>query len=127
MSESTGTAKLNPLVEQIIEALEEGEGSRILRFGALRIVKNISHGQQGIVVKARNPNGKFYAIKFYAPSDKDPHLLDQARENFMREAKILVKLKHRNIVGAHSFGYARASQTPPIFSVHLQEKAMPSR
>jgi len=106
MSESSVPVKLNPLVEQILEALKERKDGEILKFGALKIVKNINHGQQGIVVKAQNPNGKFYGIKFYAPSDKNPSLLQRAKTMFMREAKILVKLRHRNIVGAHAYGSA---------------------
>jgi serine/threonine protein kinase len=98
---------MNPIVDQMLKALKEERSSKILQFGDLKIVKELNHGQQGIVVKARNLNGKIFAIKFYAPSDTEQSILEQGKERFMREAKILVGLRHCNIVAAYAYGSAK--------------------
>ena len=87
--------KLNPLVSNILEALETKKESTMLDFGWLKIIDKINAGQQGIVVKAVTKNDKPYAIKFYAPSDDDPLILKSGERRFKREAEYLAKIQQR--------------------------------
>lgn len=98
---------VNPVVEKILESLESKKDGAILQFGELVVDDYIAHGQQGIVLKAKSPNGKSFAVKLYAPTDEDPLILKDGRKRFMREASLLLRLRHRNIVNVHACGSAR--------------------
>lgn len=99
--------QVNPIVEKIIEALKSKKDMGILHFGKLTIDDYINHGQQGIILKTKSPNGKLFAVKLYAPTDKDPNILKEGRNRFLREASLLLDLQHHNIVNVHACGSAR--------------------
>jgi len=105
------------VVELIQKALEKKEESKILKFGSYQILEILGHGQQGMVLKASNPNGKYFAIKFYAPTDEDTQILNRSKERFVREAKILLNLKHKNIVNIIEAGSARFDENTLIWSL----------
>ena len=71
-------------------------------FPQLEIVELIGHGGMGVVYKARQPKlDRFVALKLL------PHALaaDPAfTERFNREARVLARLNHPNIVTVHDFG-----------------------
>jgi len=95
------------LAEAIIQALKTGKGTEILQFGDFKITKKLGRGQQGIVLKARSPNDKEFAIKLYCPRDEHPAITGEGRDRFVREAAILLKLKHRNIANVYAGGSAK--------------------
>lgn len=80
---------------------------KISNFGELTLVEFLGRGQQAIVMKAKNPNGKLFAVKFYAPTDKESKILSKGRERFIREAKLLLEIYHRNIVYVIACGSAK--------------------
>lgn len=98
---------MNDIFERISKVIITDRENNILKFGDLKIIGKLGGGQQGIVVLARNPNKKQFAIKFYSPSDKDPIITRMGRERFIREANILLKLKHSNIVDVYIAGSAK--------------------
>lgn len=93
--------------KRITKALRTGKEKELLRFGdRLTITRKLGRGQQGIVVLALNQSKKRFAIKIYAPTDRDAEILSRGRERFIREAKILLELQHRNIVTIYESGSA---------------------
>jgi len=98
---------MNDLVQRISDALRTKRERKIRQFGDFTMIKELGQGQQGIAVLAESPNRKRFAIKLYAPRDKDPRITKDGKERFIREAKILLGLKHRNIVNVYVGGSAR--------------------
>jgi len=98
---------MDNLIERILEAIKTKKESEILRFGEFTIIGKLGRGQQGMVVLAENQNKKRFAIKLYSPTDEDPRIIKASKERFIREAKILLKLSHRNIVNVYVAGSAR--------------------
>ena len=89
-------------------ALQNNKANKILRFGGYYIESKVKkHSHQGMVVKARNNIGKKIAIKFYRPADRDPQILKDGVERFVREVHILASLSHKNIVKVYTGGIAR--------------------
>lgn len=108
---------MNSLVGKILRAIKTEKESEILKFGDFKIIRELGHGQQGIVVLAQNPNKKPFSIKFYSPSDGDSRIIKRGKERFAREAKILLKLKHRNIANVFQGGSARWDDSKNKWSV----------
>ncbi len=79
-------------------------------FPHLEIIELIGQGGMGVVYKARQPKlDRFVALKILAESlAKDPTF----EERFTREARMLAKLSHPNIVTIYDHGVASAPQTP---------------
>ncbi|MBI3417636.1 MAG: protein kinase [Verrucomicrobia bacterium] len=71
-------------------------------FPQLEIIELIGHGGMGIVYKARQPRlDRFVALKLLPEvAGKDPTFA----ERFNREARVLAKLNHPNIVTVFDFG-----------------------
>lgn len=71
-------------------------------FPQLEIIELIGHGGMGVVYKARQPRlDRFVALKLL------PHSLAAEpafAERFNREARVLARLNHPNIVTVHDFG-----------------------
>lgn len=107
------------IFEKIEWALENEKANNILHFGGYNFESKIKQpSQQGMVVIARNKIGKKFAIKFYRPTDKDPQILKDSLERFVREIKILVSLSHRNIVKVYSGGKALWIEKENSWEVH---------
>jgi predicted Ser/Thr protein kinase len=87
-----GNAELPPL-EQVRAA-----------FPQLEILELIGEGGMGFVYKARQPNlDRFVALKLLWPKlGADPAFA----ERFNREARVLARLNHANIVAVYDFGQA---------------------
>ena len=71
-------------------------------FPQLEIIELIGHGGMGIVYKARQPRlDRFVALKILPPA-----LAAQPgfSERFTREARVLARLAHQNIVSIYDFG-----------------------
>lgn len=98
---------MSDLVDRMLRAIKTRSDIEILQFGDFKVTRKLGRGQQGMVVLAQNPNGKMYAIKFYSPSEGDPTIVRKGKERFIREVKILLELRHRNIVSVHMAGSAR--------------------
>ena len=79
-------------------------------FPQLEILELIGQGGMGVVYQARQPKlDRFVALKILAESlAKDPTF----EERFTREARMLAKLSHPNIVTIYDHGVASAPQTP---------------
>ena len=79
-------------------------------FPQLEIIELIGQGGMGVVYKARQPKlDRFVALKILAESlATDPTF----EERFTREARMLAKLSHPNIVTIYDHGIASAPQTP---------------
>jgi hypothetical protein len=70
-------------------------------FGDYQIVGRLGRGTMGVVYQARDGQGRSVAIKvIVADLASDP----ATRERFLREAKAVSRLRHRNIVTVYSFG-----------------------
>ncbi len=102
---------MDNIFERLTNAIRTKKENPLLKFGDLTIIKALGGGQQGLVVLAQNPNEKLFAIKFYSPSDKDPRIKKKGKERFKREANILLKLKHHNIVNVYKGGSAKWNDT----------------
>ena len=72
------------------------------RFPNLRIVERIGHGGMGVVYRAEQvPLGRTVALKILRPDlSQDPSFA----ERFQREAQLLGRLQHPNIVNIFDFG-----------------------
>lgn len=93
--------------EKIEKALENDKTNNILHFNGYNIESKVKkHSQQGMVLIAGNNIGKKFAIKFYRPTDKDPQILKDGVERFVREIRILASLSHKNIVKVYTGGKA---------------------
>lgn len=99
---------MSDIFKRISDAIKSGGESEILQFGKyFTIIKKLGSGQQGIVVLAKAQDGKQFAIKFYSLTDNGTEITKKGKERFIREAKILLKLKHRGIVNLYTAGSAR--------------------
>ena len=79
-------------------------------FPELEILELIGAGGMGAVYKARQPQlDRFVALKILSH-----HLAERPAfaERFNREARVLARLSHPNIVGVHDFGTGRALLLP---------------
>jgi predicted Ser/Thr protein kinase len=80
---------------------EEPAGPRVV--GRYRLLERIGHGGMGVVYRAHDPElGRAVAIKLvYAPAFAAPEKL---RSRLLREAKLLAKLAHPNVVRVYDCG-----------------------
>ncbi|MEM7157082.1 MAG: serine/threonine-protein kinase [Myxococcota bacterium] len=83
--------------------LGEGLGSRGLEVGRYRLEEQIGHGGMGIVYRAHDPElDRPIAIKLVqAKPFAQP---DKLRRRLLREAKVLAKLTHPNVVRVYDCG-----------------------
>lgn len=105
------------IAKKISEAIKSKGKNGLLQFGDFKILKILGKGQQGIVVLVQNPNKKRFAIKLFSPADKDPEIVQASKERFIRETKILLELKHRNIVDFYAGGSAEWNDSNKKWSV----------
>ncbi|MEM1007848.1 MAG: protein kinase [Myxococcota bacterium] len=86
-------------------SLKEKDGDPFIgkRVGKVELVKRIGYGGSGAVYKGKHVDlGNWFAVKVLRAdlvSDEET----QAR--FEREAKVLARIQHRNVVSIHDFGY----------------------
>lgn len=87
-----------------------------IRFGEHRVIRELGRGGMGIVYEAiQEPLGRRVAVKVLPrPSAADP----RSRERFLREAKAIALLNHRNIVAIHQVG---EWENVPYFVMELIE------
>ena len=88
---------MNNIFERMLNAIETGKEKELLEFGIFTIYKKLGKGEQGVVLLARNPNGKLLAIKFYSPDGKTLRIIERGEKRFIQEVNILSKLTHHNI------------------------------
>jgi Protein kinase domain len=70
------------------------------RFGQFEVLARIGSGGHGIVFRARDPElDRFVAIKLCLTGN------ERAARRLMREAKVLAKLRHPNIVMVYALGW----------------------
>ena len=75
-------------------------------LGEYKVLDRLGKGQMAGVYKGQHPLGQVVAIKVLPPSKaQEPNLLSR----FQREARLLLKLKHPNIVRAFQVGQAPLS------------------
>ncbi|MBF0564295.1 MAG: serine/threonine protein kinase [Nitrospirae bacterium] len=75
--------------------------SPAMEIGPYRIIQKVGEGGSGVVYKAEhNLTGQIVAIKELANGLSSG---EEMRERFIREAKILAKLTHKNIVRLYNF------------------------
>lgn len=76
----------------------------IKTFGHYEIVEKLGQGGMGVVYRARHaPSGRIVALKVMT---RAMLMSQKARKRFMREAKALARLRHRNIVAIAEVGEA---------------------
>ena len=94
-TESGSPAGTTPFVPPLLEELAK-------LFPQLEIQECLGRGGMGAVYKARQPRlDRFVALKILAPEKQsDP----QFAERFEREARVLARLCHPNIVSIYDFG-----------------------
>jgi len=76
------------------------------RLGRYEIIKQIGKGAMGIVYKGRDPKlNRLTAIKTIRFVDEfDEDKVDQIKAQFYREAEVVAKLSHKNIVRMYDVG-----------------------
>ncbi|MBI3195872.1 MAG: hypothetical protein HYZ34_15595, partial [Ignavibacteriae bacterium] len=101
------------IFQEVINCLENKKKTKgknynnhILAFDDLQIEEYINRGQQGLVLKVSNGIKRYFALKFYRPSDQSEAILKESLNNFRKEVRILASLSHKNIVKIFSGGYA---------------------
>lgn len=91
-----------PLLNDSFTQTKEIEKSEPVRVGNLRIVRRIASGGMGSVHEAIDEvTQRRVAIKLLRIADKRPH----AMLRMLREAKVMAKLDHPNIVAIHDVKY----------------------
>ena len=95
------------IFDDITEKIKNKIDDPLIHFGEFKFKNTLGDGQQGKVFLAENKNEKPFAIKFYRPTDRDSSIYNESRKRFIREVKILLTLKHRNIVNIYKGGSAR--------------------
>lgn len=74
------------------------------RFGPYELLGEISRGGMGVVVKARDPAAdRILAVKLLINQGGNDH----AFERFKREARVLARLRHPNIIQVENYGRER--------------------
>jgi serine/threonine protein kinase len=84
------------------------DGSELIgsHLGSYEIVELIAHGGMGSVYKARQPAlQRFVALKTLPPSVLE---LEDSQTHFQREAEIIARLEHPNILPIFDYGHAGA-------------------
>lgn len=97
---------MDNIFERILNAIETGKEKELLKFGNFTIYKKLGKGEQGVVLLARNPNGKLLAIKFYSPDGETLRIIKRGEKRFIQEVNILSKLTHHNITNVYMAGSA---------------------
>ncbi|MEE8270156.1 MAG: right-handed parallel beta-helix repeat-containing protein, partial [Alphaproteobacteria bacterium] len=84
-----------------------------------RIVEVLGRGSFGTIYLARDPaDGRAVSIKAYRPAvGRDGTIGDHRRDGFRREAEILARLRHPNIVRLHRF--EPGGETPYMVLDHI--------
>ena len=73
-----------------------------VRFGPFILEQEIGRGGMGVVWKAYQPSlDRFVALKFLPSIHGE---LDNSRERFRREARVVARLRHPNVLNVHDFG-----------------------
>lgn len=76
------------------------KGGKSFPFGNYVIENFVAKGGMGAVYKAKDPAGSWVAIKIIRWTHSDEKL----KKRFLRENKILAKLKHEHIVNTYEYG-----------------------
>ncbi len=86
--------------------LEELTPQKKPRFGRYEIIEQIGKGAMGVVYKGRDPKlNRLTAIKTIRFADEfDEDQVDQIKAQFYREAEVVAKLSHKNIVRLYDVG-----------------------
>ncbi len=72
------------------------------RFPQLQVLELLGRGGMGLVYKARQPRlDRFVALKVLPPETSDR---EDFAERFLREARLMARLRHPHIVGVYDFG-----------------------
>ena len=73
-----------------------------LRFGPFVLEEEVGRGGMGVVWKAYHPSlDRHVALKFLPAIYGE---IDQSRERFKREARVVARLRHPNVLQVHDFG-----------------------
>jgi eukaryotic-like serine/threonine-protein kinase len=75
------------------------------RIGPYLVVDKLGQGGMGVVYRVKDPDtGRALALKLVLPSRTTNEV---AVERFWREARVLARIKHGNVVRVHTVGQAR--------------------
>jgi predicted Ser/Thr protein kinase len=81
---------------------ELAPGTRIARYEILEV---IGSGAMGTLYRARDPElGRDIALKLLRGSSEDPALQAERSARLLREARVLARLSHANVVAAYDIG-----------------------
>ncbi len=73
------------------------------RVGRYEVVKRLGQGSMGTVYLARDPDlDRYVALKLYRPRGNNPE--PRADERLWREAQLLARVSHPNVVAVHEVG-----------------------
>jgi len=88
----------------------------------LEYIENIGQGGFGIVDRVSNQDGNVFARKtFKVNAPTSPHLHDQVKRRFIREAKIQKQFNHKNIVTILG---EDIGTDPPFFLIPVVESSL---
>jgi eukaryotic-like serine/threonine-protein kinase len=80
-----------------------------VQVGRYQIIETIGTGANSRVVRAHDPLiDRNVAIKLFAPE----LAMGDARNHFLREARVVGKLNHPSVITVHDMGVEESSQTP---------------
>ncbi len=98
--QSTATKKPNDSSEGVLARSPAGAKAASV-LGEYKLLKKIGQGGMGSVYKGQKEDGPIVAIKVLA---KELAAKDAYVARFEREARVMEKLDHPNILGCHEFG-----------------------
>ena len=100
LASASMATEAGPAERRAVPSREEVAGA----FPHLEIIEFLGQGGMGVVFKARQPKlDRFVALKLLA---QRPGADPAFEERFLREARVLARLSHPNIVAVHDFGQA---------------------
>jgi eukaryotic-like serine/threonine-protein kinase len=97
------------------------KGRLSVNVGRYQILENIGTGASSRVVRAFDPLiGRIVAIKLFSPE----LARGEARERFIKEARVVGQLSHPWIISLHDMGIDESTQTPYLVMEFLDGQAL---
>jgi eukaryotic-like serine/threonine-protein kinase len=93
------------------------EGKAFVQVGRYQILEIIGTGATSRVARAHDPMiGRIVAIKLFSPE----LARGEARERFLKEARVVGQLSHPSIIALHDMGIDESTQTPYLVMEYLE-------
>ena len=118
--------KLN-VIKKIMEVLKNNEVHNILNFNSYKIEEKLGEGDQGPVFKVKSMIGIDFALKLYPPEKIKYRNIKTGKEiDIPTEIRILISLRHKNIVKIFSGGLAIWDENNQSWKIYYDFSIIPS-